>query len=277
MPRSQILVLSAVNVTVHPHPAGIYKKLLQTSYVARLHAKVQGERWGMISQLYNLPSNLGVSGLQGVISTFTHLDKNLPWFNENTTDDATPSELGEIRVPDHLQPNHRRCNFVLDDDNHLLIFESSPGRGGISPNSMVRFLNLLFSDERVFRLFGKVQLTLVPDPDSVESILRWDAIKTLIIRVTKPNPGDFSEEDFEEIEKRLSDQNADRVEQVLHAEENKYLRPDEQTKTFARIASENGFVEARGAGQKKSTKSLKPLVKKEPYDPDIETHADSLF
>jgi hypothetical protein len=238
---------------------------------------VHGDRWGMLSQLYKIPEGHHIEGLHGVISTFSKLDPALPWFNEKTTDDASDLDLGEIKLPAYLQPNHQRCHFVFDTVHHVVVFESLPRKGGISARTMRTFLERLFENDRIREKFSNIKITVIPDARTVREILAWTGIRTLVIRVTKPNPGDYSEEDFEEIERRLEEQNADRLEERLHAEEGKALKPSEATQILAKVAEDNGYVEAEGQGRKLSTRSSKPLVEKTTYDSDVETHTDSLL
>jgi len=142
---------------------------------------------------------------------------------------------------------------------------------------MRTFLERLFENDRIREKFSNIKITVIPDARTVREILAWTGIRTLVIRVTKPNPGDYSEEDFEEIERRLEEQNADRLEERLHAEEGKALKPSEATQILAKVAEDNGYVEAEGQGRKLSTRSSKPLVEKTTYDSDVETHTDSLL
>lgn len=274
MAVQKVIQVGAINIAVHPHPDGVYEKLIRKIYKLRRSAQVYGDRGGLISQLYTVEVDGKTVAVEGVISTFTEFDASLPWFNANTADDASDADLGEIKLPDHLMPNHRRCQFYFDLASHTFLFDTASRKGGIAPRSMLKFLESILSDPKISAEFGTPRLTVIPDSRSVSEVVEWSKIKSLTIRANRPNP-DYDEDDLREFEESLDSQNADRIELKLVAQPHEFLDPSARTQTLAAIAADNGYVEARGENELgqpevRSTKDKKPLQETEYFDPDVE-------
>ncbi|MFA6984980.1 MAG: DUF4747 family protein [Arenimonas sp.] len=281
MPLEQVIQQSAINIVLHPHPAGAYESLIKKSRRLRIVGRVFGDRWGVFSQVYPVSSD-GATGLHGVISTFIKIDNELPWFNTATHDDASDEDLQELLIPENLQPNHRKCNFYLDSNTHTLVFDSLTRKGGITANQMLKFLTNVFNDFRLHTEFGSVNLTIVNDEDSIKQILNWSSITSLFIHASRPNVGDYDARDLREFDEYLQEQGARVLEQRLVAEGNEVISPNEKTKKLAQIASDNGYVTAKGRDPEgraveMSTKDGSPLVETGSFDAEGETYWDAFF
>jgi hypothetical protein len=120
----QTIQISGINFSLDHHPAGVYEQLLRQLTRARGVAKIYGDRHGMFSQIYEIAQGSPIEGVIGVISTFNKLDPALPWFNVATNEEANERDLGELQLPDNLEPNYRRCHFVFDKKRHVFYFET---------------------------------------------------------------------------------------------------------------------------------------------------------
>jgi hypothetical protein len=276
MAVEQVIELGAINVVLTPHPPGEYERLFRLVYRSRIKAPILGSKWGIFSALDLIRGKDNeVVGLSGVISTFTKLDKDLPWFNEDTSKAASDDDLGELVVPDHLQPNHQRCSFYFDIRRHVFVFETLSRKGGVSPRLMREFLNRVFIAKEVASRISPPVLSVIPDADAVDKILAWERIKKLTIHATRPNPGDYDEEDLAEFEESLIEQNASSIDVVINAEENGFLEPNDSTRTLMAISADNGFVVAKGQDEQGrpmtlTTKDKSPFWQREYFDPDRE-------
>ncbi|CAD7377128.1 DUF4747 family protein [Xanthomonas arboricola] len=269
--------VGAINVVLQPHSPEIYENWVRTIFRLRLKAAVHGNRFGALSQLYRTGADEGVT-LQGVVSTFVHFDKDLPWYNDETSKDATPQDLGKVSLPEHLRPDHKRCNFAFDTKRHLFLFEADARRGGLTPRLMLRLLERFAKEPRIAAKFGLAKLTVVPDTRAVEEILEWGSLKKLVIATSLPNP-DFADAAFSDLEDWMSAQGAETFRQELGSSQPD-LVPDEETKNLARIASEHGYIEATGIGENNrvvrlSTRSAKPLTYKGEFDPEVEAEVSA--
>lgn len=276
MAVNQVIELGAINVVLTPHPTGAYKRFFELVLRARIRAPIFGGKWGIFSALDPVAGRNGdVVGFSGVISTFTKLDKNLPWFNEDTAQPASDDDLDGLAILDHLQPNHQGCSFYFDLRQHIFIFETLARKGGLSPRLMKIFLDRVFLAEEISSEIRPPKLTVIPDADAVDEILGWERIKKLTIHATRPNPGDYDEDDLAEFEESLVEQNAASVDLVLNAMEGEFLQPSDGTRTLTAISADNGFVVAKGQDEQGhpktlSTKDESPFWQRKYFDPDVE-------
>lgn len=276
MAVNEVIQLGAVNITLHPHPDGAYIKLFQAARKKKIAAKIFSDRYGCIGAFHpddGMPKGMAI---QGVISTFTHLDQNLPWFNRDTSDEATPEDIDDINLPGNIEPNHEKCDFYFDASSHTLIFNSETRKGGITPRQMKGFLLNLFSNPDLSSEFGSPSIHVVPDADKLAAIIKWRRMTSIFIHAERPNPGDYDEDDLQAFSDDLGGQNAKDIEVKLRAADDGFLSLSDRIKTIAAIGADNGYVEARGrdeAGnaETKSTKNGKPLVERNVFDSDVET------
>lgn len=270
MSRETIARFSAVNIVVHPHPEGIYERLIKSAWRGRLIAQVHGDRWGRITQVWESVDK-GLPGIHGIISTFTHIDMDQPWLNEETDDTASDEDLNALDIPENLKPNLRRCRFVLDERDHILSFDIESAKGGMSGGVMERFLSRMFSTEEIVEEFGEVNVTLLHPDETIDDLLNIPGLREIFIRLSKPNPGDFDGGMYEDVMKWLEEQDADKLEQRLSSSDGP-LKPNENTVALARVSDENGYVEARGrqgnVAIRASTKDSAPLVEQLTYNPN---------
>jgi hypothetical protein len=92
----------------------------------------------------------------------------------------------------------------------------------------------------------EVEVTVVPDVHALDRILGLPALRTLFIRVVKPNP-DVSPEAKQRILDRLDALNAQREElKLVKAANAERLTPDDEIIQLAEVASENGLVRGEG-------------------------------
>lgn len=272
MARPTILRMAAVNLRVHPHPAGVYERLLRLAHRRRLTAKVHADRHGIISQIWASPDPQ-IPGIHGTISTYLQFDAKEPWIDLETFEEATDEELNKIELPEHLRPSLRRCRFVLDSKIHILSFDIEPSKGGMSPNSMLRFLEGLFAHAVIVKDFGPVGLTIVHEDYTVDRLFSLERISEIFIQANRPNPGDYDTTPYEDLEDFLREQQAERLEQRISSSERQIV-PNEATIALARVADENGFVRVRGANEngeviELSTKDSAALVETESYNADV--------
>lgn len=274
----QVFELGGVNIVLHPHPPGQYIKLFRRVRRLRKVVHIRGDRYGLMTMLDEFKRGGEVVGLEGEISTFSKLDPNLPWFNVETAEDASPDDIGDI--PEHLMPNHRRCQFFFDIRSHKMFFLSTSKKGGMSAGLMTKYLNELFADASLIEDFGLPRVTVLPSKESVARILGWKRIKRLKIHAERPNPGDFDPLDYQRFEEALAEQNARELNVELVADRDRYLDLNESTKALVAIGAENGHVTATGHTRSgdpdtKTTQDGKPLWERATFDPDGETFWDA--
>jgi len=272
--------MSAVNISVHPHPDGVYEQLVRHLHRKRIVRAIHGNRSGLVTQVWR-STDKELPGVYGVITTFVDFDKEGPWFDLATAEAASEDELNKVEVPDNLRPDMKQCHFILDEKNHVISFVMDPAKGGMSANLMEKFLERVFSDPSVLSKFGRVSVHIVHPERSVDELFNLPKIREVFIRANRPNVGDYDGNPFKHLKEWMSDQNVNTFEQKITADESD-MQPSEETINLARVADENGFVTVAGRDNfnqaiKLSTKDSAPLVEQDNYNPKTTTQMDALY
>lgn len=138
---------------------------------------------------------------------------------------------------------------------------------------MLKFLTQLFDLPKVVKEFGPVTVRPITEENSVDSVFLLDNISEIYIRSNRPNPGDFDTTPYDDLNRFLLEQSADRLEQRISSSD-RTLEPNGATLALARVADENGYVEVKGVnddGQivKRSTQDSRPLIATTAYNADV--------
>ncbi|MDT0574464.1 DUF4747 family protein, partial [Streptomyces sp. DSM 3412] len=92
----------------------------------------------------------------------------------------------------------------------------------------------------------RVEVTVVPSAEALDMIFAMPRLKKLEINVVRPNPDSLDEQE-ERILQKLLDQGAKEQTVVLKKRPGiQKLTPDEDTRTLAKVAANNGSVSAEG-------------------------------
>lgn len=179
--------------------------------------------------------------MRGSIATFTELDMDGSWFNVETRKAAEAGDTPSI--DDKLRPNYRSFNFELDPALHLVVVETHNGSGSLTPGLAEKFFNGLFASEAIIERFGEVKITVLPDKETLRTILSAKNLRSLRISISRPNPDD-TEQAEAKLKARLDKLNVKRMEEDFYASGKEGITPDEPLKQLAKIAQRNGFVSA---------------------------------
>jgi hypothetical protein len=106
-------------------------------------------------------------------------------------------------------------------------------------------------------------VTIIPEVDAVEKVLTVPRLRTLLIRVTLPNPDTASPAARRRVYDRLKAAKARQLEEkYTKSAEAKELRPTKEIQELAEVGAENGFV--RGEGRDDDGKKLEVSTEKYP-------------
>ncbi|MCU7932057.1 MAG: DUF4747 family protein [Candidatus Thiodiazotropha sp. (ex Codakia rugifera)] len=271
MPREQRLSLSAINLRLHPHNTENYIQLIKLAAKSKKILPIRGTSHGILNGAYAIKSGKPEEGIEGEISKFTHIDLKSPWLNTKTSKEANEHDVEKISIPENLKPNYQRFNYVFFPKKHKFVFQTySSGNRTLSPSFVLKFLDSLFSIEAIKTKFGVVDLTVIPETNSLEKIWKIPQIDKLILTINRPNPDDFHDEEIEFLEE-MNVQHIREIKQEHRAIDGETITPNTKTRTLAEIAAKNGSVYAKGKDQ--MGKSIKESTKKHPredtyyYDP----------
>jgi hypothetical protein len=142
----------------------------------------------------------------------------------------------------------------------------------LSPRQVFRFLDQLLNDERLRARFGPVDVSIMSSREQIDLVLDINVLKRIMIVIQRPNADDFGDLE-QEIEERMNNQHARKLQIGYESIPGQSLAPDEQTRNEATVASRNGEViaygkNAEGVAESRSTADH-PVVQSEKYDPDL--------
>jgi hypothetical protein len=236
--------VAALNITASPHPPGIYVKILQA--VAGREISL----WG--SDRAKITEPRGIEGRPddffGEILIWAHIDTESPWINKDIDAEASPEDMQVVvdALPENLEPNFRTFTYVLNQSSHVLVFECrNEERQRLSPQRARRLFGMLFERHLPEDMPG-VDITVIPELESLEKIFSIKRLRKLDIFISRPNPDDIGE-DFKRIMDGLLAEGArsQKIEKIKAAKE-PTLKPSDETKRLAEIASTNGYVSGEG-------------------------------
>jgi len=217
---------------------------------------------------------------EGEILKYTDIDLNGEWFDVVKKDIASDEEKGRISIPDNLKPNVARFSFVFLPASHLLVYETQDKSRHLSSRQIEFFLNGIFSDERIIKKFGKVNVTILTEPESVEKMLSLKGITSINMVTRRPNPDDLASAESI-MQKRFKRIGVIEEDKTYKSERGNEIKPDEELKQDALIASRNGEVSIRRINEaglvELHASSDTPLQRVEPYDSDITSVAELLL
>ena len=280
MSRSRTIRIAALNIAMHePHSAERYVAMMKDTYA--LHYMVRhGELHGaMLGSLYPEDRDDPMRGLNGELYHFVKLDPAEPWFNAETKDAATEDDVGNIRIPGHLLPHLQRIPFIFKPDRHELWFISRDRKAQLGTQAARSIFQSLFDLLTLARDYPIIEVTAIPDMESLARMLALPTLEKLIIDLKRPNADDGANEEARLL-RRLERQNARRMTTELVADKHASLVPDAETRGLAEVASHNGNVKVVGRGadgeRVEDSTEARPLIESVTLDPDIETAMDVL-
>lgn len=278
MARERTIKIGAINIAMHaPHSPHRYVQMMFEVFRQQRMVRLGKVYGAMLGTVYATQRDRPTLGLSGEIYRFLKLDPNEPWFNAATKEVATEGELRAIRIPEHLLPHLQRIPFVFRPRSHRLYFAARDRQDSLGPLVAQRLFERLLAPLTNELGYPTIEVTVMPDQDSIERILNMPTLEKLSIRLVRPNPDDGDDDQARWLAK-MEKQRTRRMELQLVAERNGTIEPDQETKVMARVAANNGLVYASGRDAdglpiQESTKE-KPMLVPATVDTAIETTSD---
>lgn len=275
MGNTRTIKVSALNVAMHkPHAPDRYVALLKDAYASR-HLVRQGALHGaMLGSLYLEDRNDVTKGINGELFRFVKLDPDEPWFNLETKEAATDVDVRSISIPRHLLPHLQRIPFVFKPSEHELWFISHDRKERLGPRIAANIFQALFDRTCAERRYPQVEVTVIPDHDSLEQMFKLARLERIVIELKRPNSDDGASDEARLL-RRLEKQRARRMTTDLVAEKHGSIVPDEETRRLAAVAARNGRVSVAGRDGEgrpvEESTDERPYIESVRVDSDIET------
>lgn len=276
VPRKLKVSASILNVRLHPHSSEIYASYMESLFALRREVKIHGDRYGIISLINRSEREANV--MTGIITTFTKIESDGPWFDSQNLSEANDNQVSQVRIPDHLHPNSASFDFLFDTVKHLLYVEMYSNGKIITPSSAYKFFQTLSSDLNIISSYGPAKISIVQDKIGLDRLFSIDVIRQVTVSIAKPNADILSPDFARRIEHNLEQSNARKLTLSWESEPGESLHVTEDMREAGEVALSNGFVEVRGrdngAAVKQSTNDF-PKTIQTTYDPQTSSESQA--
>lgn len=250
MARPQRITACAITITTHPtHSAQGYAQLWMDAFRLRKAIAVRGDAHLMIGSAKPEDPAHETSEITGTIFRFTEIDLGGTWFNLQRMDEAKPSEVAEIKIPEKLRPNCKRFFYLFDPKTHRLVVNCEAEGGSqdstVRPATIQKFVELLMAEPPIEKAHGVVEATVLPVRESVERALGIAQLRKLTIFLKRPNP-DGPADLCAKILKGMEEEGVQRKTIESTAMPGGTIQPNEETRQLAEVARVHGHVVASG-------------------------------
>ncbi|NLR73561.1 DUF4747 family protein [Leeia aquatica] len=280
MARDRTVEIGGINIVTHPHAPAGYVRLLYAAFELRQSIRIRKDQHLMLGEIRAIDGEKPENGLIGKLYRFVNIDKDAPWLNIKSQVVATEEERARIHIPENLRPNLEQFGFVFYPHGHTFYFESNSFKKSLSPRQVFKLLDILFSHPDIVAEFGPVDVTILPDRDQLENILKMPTLRKLTIVVQKPNADELGDAE-KRVFDRMRSQNARRTTLEITAELRQSLELDEDIRELARVAASNGKVHGSGFGiggeRLEESTVAKPWLEKISYNPDLQLPDEALI
>jgi Domain of unknown function (DUF4747) len=251
LPRERLLHVCALSISANPHPEGIYVSLLRRGADFIVHAR--GSDYAKIT-VPERDTRIG-RYYTGRILIWTEIDLKGKWLDITKGEELSPEIKNTIQIPPTAKPNFRSFNYALDNERHLVYFENRNEFGQtLGPSVAKRIFTSVLSPELQGPDAPEIEVTIVPETDAVDKILKLPGLRTLYIKLVRPNP-DISDEARQRILGQLSQMHARREEITIYKTADAVaLTPTSDIEEMAGVAADDG--EVRGEGRDANGRKL---------------------
>lgn len=244
--RKRVIRIAAVNITMHPHDETSYVRLLADARRSRTAIPLHGKSQGRVGAFAPLDEDDPEGPHYGEFHRYINLNVDGRWYDTNAGKQAEADDVKKVSIPAHLKPEYEAYRFVFYPELHRLFFETkAPGVTPLSPSHVKKLLDGLFLTPRLLEKYGKVEVTVEPEADTVTKILAIPVLRRLRIEVNRPNTDDFSAVE-RDVYDRLEAETAESIQETLVAQKGVSLTPTQKTKHLCAVAASNGEVIGEG-------------------------------
>lgn len=260
MPMQQ-LEFGILNVVAHPHGPGIYRKILARA--ANREVNFWGDNKAAIRESREVEAGM----LQSEIVIGTEIDLTQPLIDRASLEEV-PADETDVRISKRHLYNGRVFLFTFNEKSHTLIFQSHNEFGkNLSPNRAQKIFSRLFSREILGKGAPDVDVTVVPEDDTLDRLLGLHRLDRVEIFLHRPNPGDVNADEVKKILAELEDQGAKSQDiSLVRAPKSKGILLNAENYLRAQVAQYNGHVSASGLAEdgkrfNGSTKEYPKIIK----------------
>lgn len=234
----------SINISASPHPSGIYKTILEKA--SRKVVKSRAHDAAMITKPSRIKTN--VTCLVGRILVWTEIDLRGPWLDIESEDNISEILRKEIRIPNQAKPNYRSFDYLFDEITHRMYIEIRNELGqSIGAKTLRNLIVRLTEPDIQGPSSPDIEVTVIPNDSALQKVLKLPGLRSLTIRVVRPNPDETDTEAKRRVESKMENMNVRVLETKLtKSSKGTQIRPDLDTIALAEVASNDGFVRGEG-------------------------------
>lgn len=269
------LEIGVLNIAMHNHDQGklSYEKLFKALYERKdIEARIDETHAACIGELDTEKKHGEEPYFLGQIYKYAKIDTEKDCLNTKTMKEATPKEKELLVIPHHLRPHFVKIPFVFIPKGHRLYVQTKHKNRSLGITRVKKILESLVTDEYISKEFGVVEVTIQPDSEAVEQLLKRKDIDKLIVDMVRPNPDDLKSQE-EAIFERMKERNLKRQKSEYTSNRSESLNLDKDLKLEIKIASSNGKVIAEGTNAKNKKWKISTedtnLIIKASYNSDL--------
>jgi hypothetical protein len=271
MARTKTIEISALNIVLPaPHRSERYRELWMRAFELNTAVALRSDIGGMIGSA-KVDDGRG-QPIWGDLYKFVNIEMDGRWLDLSTRRRASQEDVArQVRIPPAYRPNMRSVPYFFVPTKHRLIFISHLDvKNALRPNMAQALIERTLHHGAIVDEFGKAEVTVEPDHETLRRIFAMPRLKYLHIEVVPPNALDRLER---RVYQRMANLKANRLVEELQSSHPEGLQLDDATKNLATVAESNGVVNARGENANGKVEHLStkdhPLSEKVTFDPDI--------
>lgn len=246
MAKDPRITLGALNISADPHPEGIYRRFFAAAANRVVH--LRGSDYAKITE----PQDRGTDppSFYGRVLVWTEINKDGKWLNQKKNEEATPAEKAKIQIPEDIDPNFRSFNFVFVENAHRLVLEYENELGQhFGPKSADRVFSFLLSEKYFGDETPEVSITVVPSSEVLDRIYNIYRLRRFEIFVMRQNADDLTDEVGRVLDRLVKQGAKSQKLELAKRARIKTLKPDDDMKTLAEVATTNGYVAGEGVDE----------------------------
>ena len=257
----QRIEFGVLNVVAHPHSGDVYRDLLARA------ANREVNFWGDLKAAIRKPREVEEGVFQSEIVIGTEIDLEEPLIDRASLEEVPASET-DVRISSMHLYNGRVFLYTFIEKTHLLLFESRNEFGKtLSPRRAHKIFTQLFSINALGPDSPSVDVTVVPEDDTLERLLGLDRLDRVEIFLQRPNPADVNDGEVQLALAELEEQGAKSQDySLVRAPDAPRIALNAANYVRAKVAQFNGYVSASGVAEdgerfSGSTKSYPKVIK----------------
>lgn len=267
MARLRTLSAGILNIKTHPHDHANYRLLFSKIFEYGQLVKLRGSDWATTNFCKITDKDTTEECLYGEFYRFLEIDPLGTWLDVRNKKQIVSLDGEPVpQVENYKKPNSKTIEFTFYPHGHRMFFNLN----SVTPNLAQAMMLSLFSDERIVKEFGIVDVEIESSSEAIERILKIPTLTMLDIYISRPN-GDVISGKKRKLLKRMEDQGIRKLEEKLTSLKTEGIKPDDSTIAMMELAISNGKIFASGyVGDEKVDESTDPhpLIEKDKYDPD---------